>query len=245
MPASMDEARLELKRQSGRCFDGLAISFAVQWEDADGTFRSALFEHMTCQMPGDLPEDHVFKGAAHTTEYFLEPPGDATGHALLTPELSLLTQHPPYRCGGEFLVSLYCTRIRDGAAIQFGNFDASCGMTLDDPDFGGVDGMSRLSFELGDPLLDFGYDDALMSIDLYFEKSSGVLRACIYSFSDGQANSYASETIEALIYSRFEKPGLDFRRAISHAAAAQAILAQREEAAQRAAAEALSSDDES
>ena len=184
-------------------FDEFAFTFAISWEDEDGCFRTAAFEHMNC---AELPEF----GALSELMYLAS--NDAPGQDTLAPpllraqEFARRNEYDDFPASWKPVANQYCTRKRDGVTIKM----AEWAFIQEDINAAVID-MSQeigsVSFEDGLLLLDHGVEDTQSTLHLLFDEASGHMRAfgsSHYTDQSGEPEPFPRGTIRALLHAKCE-----------------------------------------
>ena len=192
-------------------FEDFAFTFAISWEDDDGCFRTAAFEHMRCNDP------RLMKRTGHISEFMYAISDDAPGHDALTP--ILLASQEGFLDADDFpdywrpIATQYCTRKRDGVTIKIARWGGVTSDINEYSDLGPNRRLGSISFESGLVWLEHGQDvdETESTLNLLFEKNNGRLRAFGSSLYDDaeEVHTISKSIFRALLLAKFEDATAD------------------------------------
>ena len=208
-PTSMQQARgfgdLARDPDEHALLEDFAFTFVFSWEELEGSFHTAAFEHLRCNDP------RLMERFGSISTFFFGVSDADPGRNILKRKLleSQEMDNAAFTYHWQPVVSQYCTRKRDGVTIKIAEWEC---VESDINSMGGGE-LGSISFRNG--LLNLDHEmETYSTLNVLFEKATGRLR-CLTSThfeedDDPDVQGSVSKLIfRALLLAKFEDATAD------------------------------------
>ena len=208
-PTSMQQARgfgdLARDPDEHALLEDFAFTFVFSWEELEGSFHTAAFEHLRCNDP------RLMERFGSISTFFFGVSDADPGRNILKRKLleSQEMDNAAFTYHWQPVVSQYCTRKRDGVTIKIAEWD----WFDSDINLLAPHGLGSISFRNG--LLNLDHEmETYSTLNVLFEKATGRLR-CLTSThfeedDDPDVQGSVSKLIfRALLLAKFEDATAD------------------------------------